>query len=81
MLRDTLLGLTHDEGVSKWEVTVYKDAQLLCLNLMVLIGVYCVNSIELFGMSWRRSVGFLFTSPQSVSLIVARDRLEGIVIL
>ncbi|KAJ9078634.1 hypothetical protein DSO57_1004898 [Entomophthora muscae] len=27
------------------------------------------------------SVGFLSTSPQSVSWIVARDRLEGIVIL
>ncbi|KAJ9086851.1 hypothetical protein DSO57_1039267 [Entomophthora muscae] len=34
-------------GVSKWAVTAYKDAQLLFLDLVVLSGVYCVNSIEI----------------------------------
>ncbi|KAJ9081262.1 hypothetical protein DSO57_1016646 [Entomophthora muscae] len=44
MTRDTLAGLTHAKGESKWAVTAYKDAYL---DPVVLSGVYCLNSIEL----------------------------------
>ncbi|KAJ9082098.1 hypothetical protein DSO57_1039680 [Entomophthora muscae] len=47
MSREALAGLTHEEGASKWAVTAYKDAQLVCLDPVTLSGVYCVNSIEL----------------------------------
>ncbi|KAJ9059062.1 hypothetical protein DSO57_1006539 [Entomophthora muscae] len=47
MSREALAGLTHGEGASEWAVTAYKDAQLGRLDLLVLNGVYCVNSIEL----------------------------------
>ncbi|KAJ9055494.1 hypothetical protein DSO57_1003570 [Entomophthora muscae] len=47
MTGNILAGLTHAKGESEWEVTAYKDAQLVCLDLVILSGVYCVNSIEL----------------------------------
>ncbi|KAJ9054086.1 hypothetical protein DSO57_1018212 [Entomophthora muscae] len=47
MLQEALAELTHVKGASKWAVTAYKDAQLVCLNLVSLSGVYCVNSIKL----------------------------------
>ncbi|KAJ9051644.1 hypothetical protein DSO57_1002779 [Entomophthora muscae] len=47
MLQETLAGLTHAKGASKWAVTAYKDAQLVRLDPVSLSEVYCVNSIEL----------------------------------
>ncbi|KAJ9086351.1 hypothetical protein DSO57_1004749 [Entomophthora muscae] len=47
MSREALAEILHGEWTSKWAVTVYKDAQLVCLDPVNLSGVYCVNSIEL----------------------------------
>ncbi|KAJ9077430.1 hypothetical protein DSO57_1016737 [Entomophthora muscae] len=47
MLQEGLAELTHAKGASEWAVTAYKDAQLVRLDPVSLIGVYCVNSIEL----------------------------------
>ncbi|KAJ9068622.1 hypothetical protein DSO57_1026788 [Entomophthora muscae] len=47
MSREALAGLLHGERASEWAFTAYKDAQLVCLDLVSLSGVYCVNSIEL----------------------------------
>ncbi|KAJ9063954.1 hypothetical protein DSO57_1035517 [Entomophthora muscae] len=47
MLQEALAELTHAKGASEWAVTAYKDAQLVCLDLVSLSGVYCINSIGL----------------------------------
>ncbi|KAJ9080018.1 hypothetical protein DSO57_1029468 [Entomophthora muscae] len=47
MSQEALAELTHVKGAYEWAVTVYKDAQLVCMNLVALSGVSCVNSIEL----------------------------------
>ncbi|KAJ9057866.1 hypothetical protein DSO57_1018470 [Entomophthora muscae] len=53
MSQEALVELMHAKRASKWTVTAYKDAQLVCLDSVFLSGVYCVTLLSLFRTSWQ----------------------------